>query len=263
MAIIAVMICALVAGACSLASAERAWAGGNPGLDALMDKPFTLSYKGKAHDMGYRDYYAASATGGKITQVKSSNKAVAAAKVMKQKMKDYQTGKTKTIYYLRVMLKKAGTTMLSFTHNGRSYSSTYTVKKYVNPLSSLKVGSRNFASYANPSKLGKYCYYASTVNVPVKSFSGKVKVAAKSGWKIDQILAYPEGAPYKVIKNGGKVKDARQIGVMLTHKKTGQWEAIYMTASRSASNSAVRTASHAPATKLTNASGLQPANAGF
>lgn len=228
------VIVALAAVACIAAlalslgfGARQAWAGGNPDLESLKDKTFTLSYKGKTHDMGYRDYYSSEAGYSKITKVKSSNAKVATAKA--RKMKSYDG---KTVYYLRVTLKKAGTTKLSFKHDGKKYVATYKVKNFVNPLKSLKVGSKDYVSYCDRKKLGRYCYYASETDVPVKAFSGKVVAKAKSGWEIDSIITYPQG-PLKVIKNGGKAKNAGQLGILLTNMKTGQFEGFYLKASAS------------------------------
>lgn len=221
-----VLALALALGLSSSVGVNRAWAGGDDSLDVLSAKTYTLSYKGKAHDTGHRDYFPTEAMDKKITSVKSSKKAIATAKACKMMQCDGSA-----VYYLRVTLKKAGTTKISFKHNGKSYAVRYRVKKYANPLGSLKVGSRDFVSYCNLGKLDGNCSYASNANVPVSAFSGKVRVKVKSGWKINQIIVYPKNSGSKVIKNGRKVKDAWQLGVLLENKKTGQVENLYLSAS--------------------------------
>lgn len=225
-AIVAVATClAALALALSL-GVGKAWAGGNPMLENLGKKTFTLSYKGKAHDLGYRDFYSGKVAGKKITDVKSSNKKVATAKVLEQ---SYDGN---TNYYLRVTMKKAGTTKISFKHNGKKYATKFVVKKYSNPISSLKVGSTEYASYCDPGKLGTSCYYASPTNVPVKAFAGKVSVKPKSGWKVTSILTYPKDVGYKEIKNGGTTKSTEMLGVLLENNKTGQFEGFYLNAAK-------------------------------
>lgn len=89
----------------------------------------------------------------KIT-AKSSNNKVATVKL--EKNKDGAA-------FISVEPKKAGVTTIKVTVNGKIYQTKYTVKKYINPVSSIKVGKTNIKG-ASFNKTGvytlKYSQYA-------------------------------------------------------------------------------------------------------
>lgn len=221
------------------AGTDRAWAANSVSrLEELDTKTYTVSYKGKAHDAGYRDYLSTSAITKKPTQVKSSNPGVATASVVK---KDGVGPNGKAIYYLRVTLKKAGTTKLTFRHNGTNYALNYVVTAYANPLASLKIGSKDYASYLNLGKLGKLCDIGSSSSVPVKGFTGKLVAKPKAGWAVTRIEVQSGGTQTEVA-NGGKVSGAPVLTFYFKHKATGQFEGIGLVASKAPSLKAARVA---------------------
>ena len=222
----AVLACAAVLAASLFAGAGQAWAVSYSTFGAFGGKACTVSYKGKAHDLGYRVYVPTEAQGEKPTNIKSSNAAVATAKAVK-----FQAA-AGSVYHLRVTLKKAGTTKLTFKHNGKSYAVKYVVKSYTNPLSTFKVGSKDYASYFNPKKLGKGCDTSSTSSVAVEGFSGKASVKAKSGWKINYMSMHSNVIAMGGFKNGDKLDNMGQLDISLTNKKTGQVQFLYLIASK-------------------------------
>ena len=222
----AVLACATALAASLFAGAGQAWAVSYSSFDTLGGKACTVSYKGKAHDLGYRMYVPTEAWGEKATNIKSSNSAVATAKAVKAQ------AAAGSVYHLRVTLKKAGTTKLTFKHNGKSYAVKYVVKSYTNPLSTLKVGPKDYASYFNLKNLGKGCDTSSTSNVAVEGFSGKASIKAKSGWKINFMTMHSNVIAMGGFKNGDKLDNVGQLDISLTNKKTGQVEFLYLMASK-------------------------------
>ena len=137
---------------------------------------------------------------GKVTNVKSSNKAVATAKATKNKKK------------INLTLKKAGTTKLTFKCKGKSYNVKVVVAKYLKPVKSLKVGGTEYASSLQRRPLS---------TVPLTS--GKLSVQANSGWKFVSASYYSNTTEtVKKVANGKRVpKSADYLYVNMRHKKTG------------------------------------------
>ena len=71
----------------------------------------------------------------KVSGLKSSNKAVVTAKLSKSTY-----GTSQTYYTILAVPKKAGTATVSFKCQGKTYKIKVTVKKYVNPVKSVKIG---------------------------------------------------------------------------------------------------------------------------
>lgn len=84
--------------------------------------------------------------------------------------------------YIQVIYgKKAGKVKISCTVKGKKLSTTYTVKKYTNPLSTFKLGSSNFTS-----KFSKDDEYKQK-----KAYKNQtLNLKAKSGWKIVRVHVY-------------------------------------------------------------------------
>ena len=71
----------------------------------------------------------------KVSGLKSSNKAVVTVKLSKSTY-----GTSQTYYTILAVPKKAGTATVSFKCQGKTYKIKVTVKKYVNPVKSVKIG---------------------------------------------------------------------------------------------------------------------------
>ena len=71
----------------------------------------------------------------KVSRLKSSNKAVVTVKLSKSTY-----GTSQTYYTILAVPKKAGIATVSFKCQGKTYKIKVTVKKYVNPVKSVKIG---------------------------------------------------------------------------------------------------------------------------
>lgn len=106
----------------------------------------------------------------KVTSLKSSKKSVATVTQSKA------AGSGRFIY---VNLKKAGTTTISFKYKSKTYKTKITVKKYVNPVSSVKIGSTTLSSSTFKNSSEASLKYSKFANKKVK-----VSVKLKPGWKL-------------------------------------------------------------------------------
>lgn len=223
---VSLAVCAIVAAfamalALSLSVlAPKAYAGGGEPLANLYKGTHKISYlSGKGLD-NTRCYVSDAYK--KISNVKSSNKKVATVSVTKVKPSKAGGYSMPGYYMLNVKLKKAGTTKISFTYNGKKYSSTLKVSKYSNPIKSIKIGSKEYKSAFVAKKLVRGMEeYDVTLNT--KKLSGKLAVKAASGWKIHKIYKYFGS---KKLKNGSKVEDS--VYVEMKNKKTGLIERFYI-----------------------------------
>lgn len=111
-----------------------------------------ISYK--KNDNKYLAYVS-----GKVTLLKSSSSSK--AKLAKSELKN--DGKTETILYVKP--KKVGTSTLSLKVKSKTYKIKVNVKKYQNPLASVKVGNKTL----NMSKLKKTSNY----KLSYAQFAGK------------------------------------------------------------------------------------------
>ena len=219
---LAMIITALLAGAIALMlslslSTSQAWAGGQPDTPRLDDlgKAYTVSYKGKGIDSGYRQYQSLKYPNKSITKASSSNKKVATVRA--NHYGDH--------YTLGVTIKKTGTTKITYYFGGQKKTVKYTVKKYTNPVKTFKVGSKNYASLFAPKALKWGSEYAMGLST-AKSFSGKVNIKAAKGWKINKIWYYKNNKKLTFIKNGKKV--SKTIYVYVSLKRGKQKEILYL-----------------------------------
>ena len=137
----------------------------------------------------------------KFSALKSSKKSV--AKVEKDGSKK-----------LMVTVKKPGTTKISFKYGGKKKTVKMVVKKYTCPVKTFKIGSKNLTK-----KYKKTDLYDTTA-----TYTGKLKVKAKSGWKVGKIKVLrmgDEDTGLTTIKSGSKIKDMdAYIYVQMINKKT-------------------------------------------
>ena len=205
--------------------ATKAWAGGQPysgqpNLDKLSASDVIVtSMKGSSDT--YRTLVSSKSPSKKISNAKSSKKAVATVSVnhYKNSGKDY--------YSLAITLKSTGTTNISFKWGSKAYKIKYTVRKYANPLKAFKIGSKNYATGFAPAKQK---YPARVVTVKVKSFTGKLQLKLADGWKLNKAW-YWSNDKYHFIKNGGQVSNAQAVWVSVQKGKLN--EEMYVYASKS------------------------------
>ena len=132
-----------------------------------------------------------------ITKLKSSNKNVATVKKVSEQ---YRIG-------VLITPKKTGKTTISFKfkHNNKTYSfkMVVTVKKYVNPFKSFKIGSSSFEEYLDSAEHTE----AINAHVPLKKTLKKQKLnfMLKPGWEIQEIALFHGGKWNWTIKNGQKI----------------------------------------------------------
>lgn len=125
--------------------------------------------------------------------------------------------------YIRVVYgDKAGTAKITCTVRGVKLKTTFTVKKYTNPISKLTVGGKNYTSKF--AKTNRYYYGKKFSN---KKFSIKVK----SGWKIKWVST-PTKTYYMNKSSWSKTVSMKKysysyISVGVYQEKTGVYEYLY------------------------------------
>lgn len=157
-----------------------------------------------------------------VTSFKSSNPSV--VKLASRKCYPlYQVNPES--YMSRVMIpQKTGTTVISYKARNNTYKQKITVKKYVNPLSTLKIGSLNLTS-----KFNKNASYTLSYD-KYKNKNLKLQVKAKNGWSIsgNRYITSPKiidrgtfvesGETFKVTKRNAS------LSIYAYNDKTGQFE---------------------------------------
>ena len=137
-----------------------------------------------------------------VSNVKIANKKIATAKVEKR-----DDGGSITYSVIRLEPVKKGTTTLSFKLkvNGKmkSYKVKVQVKGYVNPFSTLKIGSVNYASRYNSVGNGNFIHTSGVIK-------GKLGVKLKKGWSLTSETGIYTGNIYggkrlKAVKNNTNI----------------------------------------------------------
>lgn len=153
------------------------------------------------------------------SSVKSSNTSVVTAHTLSKSSSEAtklaKDGYNSKYYYdyIELTLKKPGTAKVSYKVGSKSCSTTVKVLKYTNPIKTLTItgvnGGKNLASKFNTS---------SYVNGKGGKKTGKITVAAKSGWKIRSI-SYQDSKYAKYWSHsisGGAAKATLSIPVKIT-----------------------------------------------
>ncbi len=159
---------------------------------------------------------------GSVTNIKSSNTKVVRAKRLG----------TYTLLYLDPL--KAGTSKVTYKYKGKKYTATIVVKNWANPVKTLTVGGKNYASKFTSKavkKRGEFAYM-----IDVAKLNGTVKVKPASGWKLQSIKygkfdRWGGWFEYRTIKNGSKVSKAQRgdrLVITLKNTKTGGCERILL-----------------------------------
>lgn len=175
----------------------------------------------------------------KAASLKSSNTSVVSVKQTK-----FNFG-TQPSYSISLTPKKAGTATVSLKYKGKTYKTKVTVKKYVNPIKTVKLGTTVIS--------GSKFKTASEINLSYAKFAGrnlKTNVQLASGWKLEKMFIYngdPANGSLKPaieymqkgwartesVANGSKVPVAGGKGFKImftaTNTKTGISERITIT----------------------------------
>lgn len=156
-----------------------------------------------------------------ITKAKSSNKGVATVKVTKYPPQKYGSYTQPGYYTLSVTLKKTGTTKISYTYKGKKHTATFKVRKYVNPMKSFKLGSKEYKNCFDAKKIFINPRVGYITTLTTNSIKGKLKVTPASGWKVNKIYYGSPQVPSSVkkISNGATVK--QQFTIEMKNKSTG------------------------------------------
>ena len=117
--------------------------------------------------------------------LKSSNKAVVTAKLSKSTY-----GTSQTYYTILAVPKKAGTATVSFKCQGKTYKIKVTVKKYVNPVKSVKIGATTVSGSRFKSSSETSLSYAKFAEKKVKT-----TVTLAKGWKLGELYIYSGNNP--------------------------------------------------------------------
>ena len=121
----------------------------------------------------------------KVSGLKSSNKAVVTAKLSKSTY-----GTSQTYYTILSVPKKAGTATVSFKCQGKTYKIKVTVKKYVNPVKSVKIGATTVSGSRFKSSSETSLSYAKFAEKKVKT-----TVTLAKGWKLGELYIYSGNNP--------------------------------------------------------------------
>ena len=121
----------------------------------------------------------------KVSGLKSSNKAVVTVKLSK-----FTYGTSQTYYTILAVPKKAGTATVSFKCQGKTYKIKVTVKKYVNPVKSVKIGATTVSGSKFKSSSETSLSYAKFAGKKVKT-----TVTLAKGWKLSERYIYSGNDP--------------------------------------------------------------------
>ena len=136
-----------------------------------------------------------------LADLKSSNEKVITAESVY-----YATGSE-----IVLTLKKSGKSTITYTYDGVKHVVDYIVKKYANPVSKFKVGTKNYASTFKKK---------STYTASAGLLQGKLNVKAAKNWKLKKVdIAKPGSNRFTKSKNGANVK-AENVRLTLKNTKT-------------------------------------------
>lgn len=192
------VVVALATMLCLMVGVDSAYAGGGRDIADFKGNVTEVFW-----DKGYTFVYSDLKARKKISAVKSSNKKVATASLMKVK-----GGRT----YIKITMKKPGKTKITYKLAGKKKTTTLKLVKWKKPVKSFKIGSTNYAS-----KFNKFSTY-----LGVSDLGGKtLKIKPARGWKVAKIQYLVGEGKLKKIKNGKKLPSGTtDVNVTLMNKKT-------------------------------------------
>ena len=224
----AMVMAAILAGAMAIAlglslGVSQASAGSGWPIGQLeKSKTVYMSYLGTKADASGKvtsvEHRFFSQLGPKVTKVKSTNKKVATVKAVNR----YFCGIT-------IDLKKPGKTKITYNRGGKR-TINLIVKKYVNPIQSFTVGTTQLAPNFETEAIEYVGNGSRNVAAPVNSFTGRIKIKPKVGWKVSSIYTWSTSGKKKTIKNNSKVSKLDYIYLDMKNKKTGLVEHYYLRA---------------------------------
>lgn len=148
---------------------------------------------------------------GAVTEVTTSNPKVATI----QTVGDDDGG------YLLLILKKAGKTTIHYSYNGYSITEKVTVRKYKNPVSSIKIGKTSISSSKFKTKTSYTLKYSKFAK---KKSAVNIKLA--KGWRLEGqgFTVLPKGATqtYGMVKNGSSIKVKGGKGYVVSFRAVNQ-----------------------------------------
>lgn len=198
---------------------STAYAGGGGGLQIIYKGTHKYAMLVGAGDEANTLVYVSDAYK-PITKCKSSNKQVATVKVTKYAPEDHGGYTIPGYYTLSVTLKKAGTTKITYYYKGKKHTATFKVQKYVNPIKSFKLGSKEYKKCFNAKNLFMNPRVGYPTTLSTGKIQGKLKITPASGWKINRIYYGSEQTNnVERIKNGATV--SKNFTVEMKNKKTG------------------------------------------
>lgn len=161
-----------------------------------------------------------------VKDLKSSNTDVLTVSVRNtsKELDDVMADYSKVLISLR--FKKAGTAVLSYNYkdaDGKTIEvkETFKVKKWVNPVKSLKIGSKEYKT-----KFKK----DSGATIKKKLINNKkIKIKLKKGYKLEQIWTYTNKGATKTHKNGFKMKFKKGYMVEFMFKKGNELYSLFLT----------------------------------
>ena len=162
-----------------------------------------------------------------LKQVKSTKSSVLSPSIWSDYIDEDSESEGYADGCIEYIIKKSGKAQLKYTYKGKKHVISYVVRKYTNPLASLKIGSKQYVK--------RFKHYSQSRDSSRMSFTGKIRVKAAKGWKINRIEAWDSsgsfvedwygndtfGGSKRTVKNGSKVKNADGIYITVQHKNTG------------------------------------------
>lgn len=125
---------------------------------------------------------------------------------------------------IKFTMKKPGTATVTLKYLGKTYKIKYVIKKYANPVKTLKIGKTNYASEFKKSN------YSLDGGGKLK---GKLSVVCANNWvlKSAQLGYYAKGLNYKTktVKPGEKI-DGVYLTLKFKNKKTEAEETLFIDA---------------------------------
>ena len=179
------LLCVLLAAALMILTVVPAFA------EISIDTTAETFYLGSKNDPSNRTdwiYINGAEKNTKITDVKSSKKAVATIRGIERGKRDYEYYDPDEKYSsysaeIIIYLLKAGKATISFKVDGKAYKKNYTVVNYVNPVKSFQLTGFNKKNLKSKFATNNSVNESMTGNAK----TGYLKVTAASGWKVKSL----------------------------------------------------------------------------
>ena len=187
---------------------------------SLEPETIVMYQKNQECSIGFSNLSAANA---KKSGVKSSNKKVARVTAVDNSEYLYEDSFNKESHkhfgcYVRLKLKKAGTTVVTCKSGGKTYKRKVTVKKYVNPVSSVTItGVNKGKNIAGKTKKKNYVNFKG-----VKCANSKITVVPKKGWTLENIHFFNSNTGESIDQSGKHYDETLQKDVIYNTMNIGK-----------------------------------------